>query len=266
MKKSVKKRTALVIVSVLILSVAAAVIVGDRKSVSSVDNDFTPANIEIAVQEKVGGNDESDGNVNPAPEEKELVWESNAADAVYTAEKEVSVYNTGNASNPAVAYIRVCILPRWTAVLKDENGDVLKDAEGKSIETDVADRTGILESGSFVKEISGNAYTMGDVTFLLDDTWEENWIYGGDGYFYCRDIIEPGSSTAPLLKSVSIDGTIYDYIETEGITLKVDILADSIQTEADALVKRWGSPETLGIEIGADGTLKEYANGGAAGE
>lgn len=105
---------------------------------------------------------------------------------------------------------------------------------------------------------STNTYTMGAVTFTLDSKWSDNWIFNPkDGYFYYKTKVAPGEETAKLLEKVSIDASTKKAMDSAGVSLQVDVIADSIQTntDANAIYKRWGDAETLGITVGADGTL-----------
>jgi hypothetical protein len=105
---------------------------------------------------------------------------------------------------------------------------------------------------------STNTYTMGAVTFTLDSKWSDNWIFNPkDGYFYYKTKVAPGGKTEKLLEKVSIEASTKDAMDSAGVSLQVDVIADSIQTntDANAIYKRWGDAETLGITVGADGTL-----------
>jgi hypothetical protein len=105
---------------------------------------------------------------------------------------------------------------------------------------------------------STNTYTMGAVTFTLDSKWSDNWIFNPkDGYFYYKTKVAPGETTAKLLEKVSIEASTKDAMDSAGVSLQVDVIADSIQTntDANAIYKRWGDAETLGITVGEDGTL-----------
>lgn len=250
MKKNIIKASGIISFA-LAFSAVTGYAANEVKSIKSVKNEFYPAHIEIAVQENNNKNTES------APAKTNLSWDKADDGSSYTAIKEVKILNNSNSSNPAPAFIRVCLVPRWTMTL-----------DGKEI--DVTNTSYISEMGSFKKEIAGNSYTMGEVTFYLDEKWSENWIYNGDGYFYCRQSVDAGESTPLLLKSVSITAEAYSNIPAD-VTLEVDVLADSIQTEGqdagetNALAERWGTPEVLGIQVADnDGipTLEEYKSGG----
>lgn len=250
MKNSIKISAASIFSFALVLSAVTAFAASDSKSIKSLTNDFEPAKIGIAVQEN--DNDNSD----PAPEKETLEWE-NSDDGIYTADKSVKIFNREeNVSNPASAFIRVCIIPRWTA-----------EIDGK--EFDVTNIDGISDMNGFTEDISENTFTIGGVTFTFAEDWKNNWIRGGDGYFYCRTAVAPGEATPVLLEKVSVTADTYESAKELGAELTVDVLADSIQTEGQdsgetsALAERWGTPEKLGICVDKDGEgsliLKEYS-------
>jgi hypothetical protein len=94
---------------------------------------------------------------------------------------------------------------------------------------------------------------MGGVTFTLADNWDKYWKFNPkDGYFYYISALDPEKSTETLLANVSISAEDYKKLDTDEVTLNVDILADSIQTKADALSERW---KNSGVTINADGKL-----------
>lgn len=237
MKKRFTIPKVCILFSGLLLVAGTALAIGYIKSVKSVKNDFKTAKINIAVQEN------ENSNTNPAPAETTLTWSADPDGSTYTSVKKVTVYNNDNGSNSAQAFIRVCIVPHWTMQTSDNT------------EIDITNISGISEFGSFVKDIENNSYTMGDVTFNLAEDWADNWIYAADGYFYCRSSIAPGASTPTLLESVSVSADTYNNNILSNVNLRVDILADSIQTEGQdsreisALEERWGSPEELGITV-----------------
>lgn len=239
---------------VLITAAAACLLSGgvivyalsDTKLSKHEDNPMFPAEIEIAVQEN------GDSNTDPAAE-KALQWEENSAAGTYSAEKKVQITNISQINeNNADAYIRACIIPRWTAEVGTVKVDVTNSASGLSEFGSLTDIT-----------ISDNTYIMGDVTFTLDQDWSDHWLFNPkDGYFYYKDIVSPDGTTAPLLERVSIGQKTWDIITetdeesgtvTDVVKLEVDILADAIQTVGGALDARWSAS---GIRIGTNGILE----------
>jgi hypothetical protein len=135
---------------------------------------------------------------------------------------------------------------------------VYDDSSNALENVDVTNTEGILSIGDMTDiSITNNAFTMGDVTFTLDEKWSDSWFFNEtDGYFYCKNIVKVGATTQPLLSSVSIGKTTLSKINTEnpGVSLEVDVLSDSIQTKGGAVAARWG--DSAGVEIGDDGTLQ----------
>lgn len=247
----------------------------------SVENPFIPAKIRLAVQEDAGGTDDVDSENTAERLIKEFTWTNSDAETNASAVKRVRILNVnGEDENNAAAYIRVCIVPRWVTEVSSPTAD------GDTPETRDVDVTtyylGEAEDGSSlflsdfgtltdVRQITGTVYSLGDLTVTLDNAWADSWIFNPtDGWFYYRHPVPPGTATEWLLESVSLPRELLGAAEAAGISLRLDILADSIQTEADALGERWGAPETLGIAIGADGSLRlisapEGNEGGADG-
>ncbi len=221
--------------SVLILSGAVCVgVLAATGLFQSVSNTFHPAEIEIAVIE--------DGNTTETETfEKTLEW-TLSGDS-YTANKKVTVKNRSPSEdgNYADAYLRVTLIPRWSQTLS---------IQGTSVETDV---TNVMELKDFgtLKEItiSENKFQMGDVVFYLNADWSESWFFNEqDGYFYYRYIVPPGEETKPLLDHVEIAKDAFDKID-DGVQLKIDVLADGIQTVGGAVEYRWSSVEPTTTEI-----------------
>lgn len=232
MKKSAKifsVCTAIVVLAALAVIVYAIV---NSKANKTVKNDFYPAEISIAVQE----NGELNENSQTA---KELEWAADGEN--FKAKKQVKILNADkDGENNADAYIRVCLVPRWTVTLED------------GTEADIASTKEITSFGNYPTNIEGNTFTMGDVTFTLNSDWTSSWIYNStDGYFYCKSIVGAGDLTPQLLDSISMTKEAYEKI-SDGVNLRVDVLSDAIQTEGGAVDARWSKS---GIKIGADKQL-----------
>lgn len=176
------------------------------------DNVFNPAEVTIGIQENDKLVENSSQNIE---------WNT-SSDSNLTADKKIEIKNIDNTNeNNADAWIRVCMIPRW-----------------KSGDNDVA----IMNTDNLAQiVIKDNKYVLGDITFVLADNWNENWFYNDkDGYFYYKNIVPPDNVTTTLLKSVSIDkekmSTTYN-----GLILQIDILADAIQADGNAVEKRWNN-------------------------
>lgn len=85
---------------------------------------------------------------------------------------------------------------------------------------------------------SGNTVVMGDFTLHLAADWQSNWFYK-DGWFYCNKVLAPGQTSAQLLAGLTLTDpgkadSFKDY------TIKLDVLADILQTEGEAPLTEWG--------------------------
>ncbi len=224
------------------------------------ENEFYPAKINIVVIEEnvTGGTDESDGTKALSVE-----WETetSGSDILYTADKSVQIKNVDETdANNADAYIRVAIVPKWTADVVTETADTTSvptvpettqavDVWGPSYGLqDFGSLSSLSSSDLSTDPTQTTTFTMGDVTFTLADDWYNSWVFI-DGYFYYKYILSPGETTAQLLDSVTISSKTYNILTNYDITLEVDIISDSIQTEAGAFKERWGfKPESASIE------------------
>lgn len=76
----------------------------------------------------------------------------------------------------------------------------------------------------------------GDPVTLSFSADSQYWVNGGDGFYYYKQILQPGEKTQPLVSgSISVPGGIPD-----GKKLEIQVLADSIQTVANAEQSAWG--------------------------
>jgi hypothetical protein len=225
------------------------------KAIKSIDNNFTPAQISIAVQEN-GNDNENPVYISSDDEANALKWVADTEGNTYTATKKVKIKNLNlEDENNADAYIRVCMIPRWIRrVYVDTDGNMYdtkpKDTECTEQYIDITTSSQYSASGSLTDiKINNNTFSMGDVTFALNEKWSDNWIFNSkDGYFYYKNIVSPEDTSSDdptgitelLLESVSISKAVYDSMG-DNIFLRVDIMADAIQTEGDAVANRWGS-------------------------
>jgi alternate signal-mediated exported protein len=100
---------------------------------------------------------------------------------------------------------------------------------------------------------ANNTFTLGDVTFKLVNTWKDYWIFNSkDGYFYYKYVVGVGKKTTQLLESVSInDSKLYRH-DGKAITLRVDVLADSVQALGGAFDDVW---DDVGLVKGSETTV-----------
>jgi uncharacterized protein YxeA len=215
-----KKLICLAAALVTLICGIAAFAIYEYKSLKSRENQFYPAEISNAVDEN------DDGNTS-ATEEKNLTWQ--ASGSTYTAQKEVKILNVdADDENNTDAYIRVTMIPRWVQTIDGTEVDITT--------IDLYTQSGELTDIN----IEDNTFTLGAVSFTLTEGWDDNWIFNpGDGYFYYKDIVPEGEYTEPLLESVSITKDTYNSME-DGVSLRIDIISDSIQAEGSAVAARWG--------------------------
>ena len=127
-----------------------------------------------------------------------------------TAKTNVAIANTGNTA----AYIRAAIVVTW------------KDAYG-----------GAVYAG---KPVAGTDYSI--------DLNETDWFLGSDGFYYYKNPVASGGSTAVLINSCSAvpENT------PEGYGLNVEILGSAIQSvPASTVVDRWN------VTVANDGTISK---------
>lgn len=106
------------------------------------------------------------------------------------------------------------------------------------------DEDGTFKRGDDAIGTAANSFKLGDVTFTLDKDWQAYWFLDSkDGYFYYRYVLKVGQKTEPLLESVSVDYGEYYRYGGEPITLRVDVLSDSVQAMGEAVNELWTNVE-----------------------
>ncbi len=244
MLKLYSKRIVFCFVVMTILAVGMIIAAAGTKSlIKEKNNHFLPAVISLAVVE----NDKVNTDYKLM---NQLQWKK--TDDNYKADKKVNIMNLDkDDENNADAYIRVCIIPRWEAKITGSNENGLGDND-ITVDADLP----LEDFGSFAGlniEESAKSYKMGPITFNLDDNWNKKWFYNSkDGYFYYKDVVHFGSSTEPLLKSVTISEVTKSILDSYGANLTIDILTDGIQSEGNAIDNMWGN-----VEMGANDTLQK---------
>ena len=218
-----KKRKA-IIGSILALAVAVPVIVFAVVYYSnSRKNTFTPAEAEILVKEKNG---------------EETVSGDELKDQTYTMVQEVQngTYYTNKTvqiidrrSNPGEA-LRVSFVPMWT----DSEGNICGGIEGV---TDIVSTALIDEDSKLVfRDSSGNTV----ITLYLKAGWNDSWSYDeGSGCFLFSGSLSSDKSTPELITKVEISDAVHT--SAKDLTLKLDVLADAIQTGGGAAEARWNN-------------------------
>lgn len=203
-------------------------------------NDFHPVEINIAVHENT--DDE------PKPEkDTEIPW--GELGSYYVADKNIKIMNLSeDKTNNAECYIRVSFVPHWVEEVERE----YPDGTSEKFVVDTLAGKSIGDMKDIVVRDYDTTFDMGSVTYVLNGNWSQYWIYNqADGYFYYKYPVAPGEETTELLQKVRIPVEIYEDAY-KGYDLRVDVLADAIQTEGEALDKRWVD---AGLFIKEDGSL-----------
>jgi hypothetical protein len=239
-----------------------------KSSTRQVVNNFEPGDISVVVQENENDNTTAEYST-------ELAWVQDTSEDTlkdtFTAKKEVTVKNLNvDTENNVNAYVRVAIIPRWIRKINvDAEGNIydgkniLLDTTENTTENtteyvDVSDTENLGGFGANTNlTISGNTFTMGKVTFTLADGWRDKWFYNSvDGYFYYKIALTPGdnketenSVTSTLLSYVTIPRDTEEQL-SDDLFLRVDIVADAIQTEGNAVANRWGSSVEIDSKTG----------------
>lgn len=226
-------------VKVLVLAALAIVVLGViiYAAVSHTQerrkNTFISTWISNAVQEN-GNTDEAEdddwGNTDSILE-KTIEWTASSEDNnVSYAVKKVRISNVDNDDeNNIPAYVRVAFVPRWTITETVNNED-----NSSGVLLDITNNDTFKDFSSSLK-IDNNKAVWGDLTLVFAGNWDENWFYNEtDGFFYYKNILEPGESTDVLLEKIEISSELLGDIGDD-IQLEFDVLSDSIQTVGGAI-------------------------------
>jgi len=97
-----------------------------------------------------------------------------------------------------------------------------------------------VDLGAVSATITGNTIVLGDITLVLASDWSTNWLYK-DGYFYYRQVLQPGQTTALLLTKVSLTSdTPAMHTKYAGTDVKVEVMASILQAAGGAPASEWG--------------------------
>ena len=120
--------------------------------------------------------------------------------------KEVRLTNDGEDNVPGV--VRAMIVVQ----LKDENGD----------------------------GINGDFDPDNEIELVYDANWATYWFFK-DGFYYYREVLDPGVTTEPLLSKVQLADDTPDMREKyKDVTVEVVVMADIIQAANGAPEAAWG--------------------------
>lgn len=212
MKSKKKTIAAAAAVSVILFLTPLVVFALMLKSAER-SNQFHPAKQDIAIAENQSKPAETQKN--------EIEWsETTNAKGNHVTVKEVEV---GEISNPNGEYMRVRLVPSWY----DSSGCVVSGIEDV---TDIC--SAVIEDNKLLFKDSGGGDTV--VTVNLAENWSDKWKTVSDNgkvqYFETIQPIKSGDKSVKLVSSVEISDTILQTANTNNIFLRLDVLADSIQT------------------------------------
>lgn len=205
-----KKYTIIVSSIILTLFIAPLVVFAAVYTSNERKNSFSPGNVDIEVNE--GDNRQNETLQN------ELTWDVSSK----SVNKPVKIYDSRTNDGEA---LRVCLVPMWYD----------KDTEGNPSSV-----CSIFNFNVPVQNGNTLVYTDGDMTITLNlnADWKTNgWSYNvEDGCFYYSGTLESGKLTPQLLDNVVLSDSAYALTET--YTLRIDVLADAIQTSGNAKESR----------------------------
>ncbi len=212
MKSKKKTIAAAVAVSVILFLTPLVVFALMLKSAER-SNQFHPAKQDIAIAENQGKPAET--------QENEIEWsETTNAVGNHVAVKEVSV---NEISNPNGEYLRVRLVPSWY----DSSGCVVSGIEDV---TDICSAK--IDGNTLVFMDSGGTKTI--VTVNLAENWNTVWKPMPNvtdvQYFETLQPINSRDEKLKLVSSVEISDTVLQTANTNNIFLRLDVLADSIQS------------------------------------
>ena len=211
--KSRKKHIAAVAAGAAVLFLTPLVVFALMLKSAERVNAFHPAEQEVVIAENNGKPAET--------QENELEWSATTNPAGnYVTVKEVKV---GEISNPNGESLRVYLVPTWY----DLSGCVVSGVE------DVTD-IGVakVDGDTLVFKDSGGNDTK--VTVNLVENWSDKWKpmpnENNVQYFETKQPIKSGDERVKLVSSVEVADEIIQTAEANDIFLRLDVLADSIQT------------------------------------
>ncbi len=145
------------VLAALLLACSVYAIV-NTKRVKSIENNFTPSAVTIAVEEKLSsargarfGNSSTTSASSIYVPTDGLTWTLDTENKTYSAYKEIRILNVNKADeNNVQAYVRVCLVPRWCTQLTVENvtDGVLQEDSSRKVEVDVTNQEGYSSFGT----------------------------------------------------------------------------------------------------------------------
>lgn len=193
------------------------------------DNRFRPAQAKVEVKE---GNDTGD-----ALQKDDYTWvEDNDC---YYVEKPVAIQDVRGKNKES---LRVQFVPMWM----DDTGNVCSSLPGLFNYTHIVLTN---DAGDALNQRTEQAQATVlcfrdsiDTTLLtlrLADNWHQSWIWNPDDLcFYYKSVLQPGQTTPELLTKAEVPKSVYYAALDNEIKLRLDVLADAVQTTDGAAGKR----------------------------
>ena len=206
--RKLKKRAVLISSGVAALFIAPLIAFAVLYSSDTRKNEFVPGSVDIEVKEGLTHDDELT---------KELTLDSDTR----SVDKPVEIKDTRK--HPGEK-LRVMFVPVWY----DSAGNVCDVSDLGTVTPDNAENMSALTYGS----------GSGAITLHLAENWSDNgWSYSApDRAFYYSGTLDNSKLTKQLLDSVELDENAYEL--ADGYVLKLDVLADAIQSSGDAAGSR----------------------------
>ena len=223
-KKSQTKRLRFSLIMAITLSLMGVSIIAVAAILPQLQkdrtNEFEPATAQIEIAE----NEET-----PHPTAKtELTLTDNEDKSGYIVDKKVQITSSKNEE-----YIKAALIPQWY------------DADGRLCAGlgDISD-FGIAKAPDTVKNIQQYISSQNNnfviLTYHLDSDWNKYWKYDETtGFYHYKNALKKGQTTEPLILSVEISADVYEL--SKDYHLQIDVITESIQTNADAdLIRAFG--------------------------
>ena len=211
-----KKKKALII-SAIILLLAFPIVAAAISYFSMIrENSFSPADMNIQVKENTQSDTQTDSS-----------YTFTESENGYSVSKKIEAVLSNNNYGGT---IRIRLIPSW----------VKKEGDTEYVCANLGNAS---DFRTWKKGNDGRTVIVCDnyggsiVTFVLNEYWSKYWSFDEDeGCFYYTGTAEPGETASQFIENVEISNNVYE--ATDGYTLKIDVLADIIQSEDSAADKR----------------------------
>jgi len=219
-----KKRYSTIIAAFIFMFVIPIIVYAALYFSNNRVNIFSPARANIKISENGTTAEETQENEPPVQEKN----------GDYIIKKEIVIVNDKTVFNKLPVddqYIRVMLVPSWQKtekrIIDEKQEDFVFSASG--LPNGISDfRNYNLNKDERTLEVK-NENDLIIFSFVLAVGWENEWVWNSsDNCFYHKGSLESGTPTSKLLESVIIAKNTYE--NCEGYQLKIDVLADAVQT------------------------------------